>query len=225
MMPRPRSVRARSWFPVLLGLLLLCSSLPARSDRPQVAPERLIEEVRAFYGTLPPDVGFEAPSEAVITALRKVPRPLFVPESQRDKAWENRPLPIGHGQTISQPNVVALMTDLLQIEPGDRVLEVGTGSGYQAAILAEVGAEVYSIEIVEELARSARERLRELGRCPPWRAKRRRVVPGSREATRDTRRAEGAKGDPKGASERGVQSYGRPVCSRNELAMLWRNAG
>ena len=62
-------------------------------------------------------------------------------------------------------------------------------------------------------------------RCPPWRAKRRRVVPGSREATRDTRRAEGAKGDPKGASERGVQSYGRPVCSRNELAMLWRNAG
>ena len=64
-----------------------------------------------------------------------------------------------------------------------------------------------------------------LVRCPPWRAKRRRVVPGSREATRDTRRAEGAKGDPKGASERGVQSYGRPVCSRNELAMLWRNAG
>ena len=64
-----------------------------------------------------------------------------------------------------------------------------------------------------------------LTRCPPWRAKRRRVVPGSREATRDTRRAEGAKGDPKGASERGVQSYGRPVCSRNELAMLWRNAG
>ena len=62
-------------------------------------------------------------------------------------------------------------------------------------------------------------------RCPPWRAKRRRVVPGSREATRDTRRAEGAKGDPKGASERGVQSYGRPVCSSNELAMLWRNAG
>ena len=64
-----------------------------------------------------------------------------------------------------------------------------------------------------------------VSRCPPWRAKRRRVVPGSREATRDTRRAEGAKGDPKGASERGVQSYGRPVCSRNELAMLWRNAG
>ncbi len=69
------------------------------------------------------------------------------------------------------------------------------------------------------------DELEQPDRCPPWRAKRRRVVPGSREATRDTRRAEGAKGDPKGASERGVQSYGRPVCSRNELAMLWRNAG
>ena len=69
------------------------------------------------------------------------------------------------------------------------------------------------------------ELLKEGARQLPWRAKRRRVVPGSREATRDTRRAEGAKGDPKGASERGVQSYGRPVCSRNELAMLWRNAG
>ena len=84
--------------------------------------------------------------------------------------------------------------------------------------------------LVAHTRRSARElsqrfRERAIHRCPPWRAKRRRVVPGSREATRDTRRAEGAKGDPKGASERGVQSYGRPVCSRNELAMLWRNAG
>ena len=76
-------------------------------------------------------------------------------------------------------------------------------------------------EVKAFVADGAKERIR----CPPWRAKRRRVVPGSREATRDTRRAEGAKGDPKGASERGVQSYGRPVCSRNELAMLWRNAG
>ena len=85
------------------------------------------------------------------------------------------------------------------------------------------GALGFILELVDRckatLCRSA------IVRCPPWRAKRRRVVPGSREATRDTRRAEGAKGDPKGASERGVQSYGRPVCSRNELAMLWRNAG
>ena len=72
---------------------------------------------------------------------------------------------------------------------------------------------------------ASHQRMLRFFRCPPWRAKRRRVVPGSREATRDTRRAEGAKGDPKGASERGVQSYGRPVCSRNELAMLRRNAG
>jgi len=159
----PPSVVIRSWFALLPGLLLLCSSLAAGSDRPRGAPEALIGEVRQFYKTLPADIGLEEPSAAVIEALRKVPRPLFVPESQRDKAWENRPLPIGHGQTISQPNVVALMTDLLQIEPGDRVLEVGTGSGYQAAILAEVGAEVYSIEIIEELARSAKERLRKLG--------------------------------------------------------------
>ena len=75
------------------------------------------------------------------------------------------------------------------------------------------------------LARDVREVIDVFLRCPPWRAKRRRVVPGSREATRDARRAEGAKEDPKGASECGVQLYGRPVCSRNELAMLWRNAG
>ncbi len=82
-----------------------------------------------------------------------------------------------------------------------------------------------SIAAQNILSRALRTPLSDYFRCPPWRAKRRRVVPGSREATRDTRRAEGAKGDPKGASERGVQSYGRPVCSRNELAMLWRNAG
>ena len=90
--------------------------------------------------------------------------------------------------------------------------------------------EALVIDWLKEASTSAVARLMGLSwnaidRCPPWRAKRRRVVPGSREATRDTRRAEGAKGDPKGASERGVQSYGRPVCSRNELAMLWRNAG
>ncbi len=87
----------------------------------------------------------------------------------------------------------------------------------------EVGHTVTAEAAIQR--RTAETGLDEFPRCPPWRAKRRRVVPGSREATRDTRRAEGAKGDPKGASERGVQSYGRPVCSRNELAMLWRNAG
>ena len=147
----------------LFLLLLAFQGFTASAAEPSVAPEELLESVREFYRTLPPDIGLEAPSPAVVAALRKVPRPLFVPESERGRAWQNRPLPIGHGQTISQPNVVALMSDLLRIEPGEKVLEVGTGSGYQAAILAEMGARVYSIEIVEPLARQARERLRKLG--------------------------------------------------------------
>lgn len=102
-------------------------------------------------------------SERVLAAMRKVPRDRFVPRDSRLYAWENRPLPIGHGQTISQPFIVALMTDLLELEDDDRVLEVGTGSGYQAAVLAQLAAEVYTIEIVEALAESARARLAELG--------------------------------------------------------------
>lgn len=100
---------------------------------------------------------------AVLAALRKVPRHEFVPEIQRSQAYADHPLPIGHGQTISQPYIVALMSELAQVQKGDRVLEVGTGSGYQAAILAELGAEVYSIEIIQPLARSAAERLKQLG--------------------------------------------------------------
>ncbi len=100
---------------------------------------------------------------AVIAALAEVPRHLFLPEINQDKAYENRPQPIGHGQTISQPYMVAVMTDLAALGPRDRVLEIGTGCGYQAAVLAELAAEVYSIEVVPELARAARERLRNLG--------------------------------------------------------------
>ena len=100
--------------------------------------------------------------ERVLAALRKVPRHELVPESVRDQAYEDRPLPIGHGQTISQPYIVAIMTELAALSPGDRVLEVGTGSGYQAAVLAEIGAEVYSIEIVEPLGQRARRDLSRL---------------------------------------------------------------
>jgi protein-L-isoaspartate(D-aspartate) O-methyltransferase len=99
----------------------------------------------------------------VLDALNKVPRHRFVPERLIDQAYEDHPLPIGGGQTISQPYIVAAMTELLEIVPGDRVLEIGTGSGYQAAVLAELAAEVYSIEIVPELADSARTILGELG--------------------------------------------------------------
>jgi protein-L-isoaspartate(D-aspartate) O-methyltransferase len=95
----------------------------------------------------------------VMAALDRVPRHRFVPEDLEDAAYENRPLPIGYGQTISQPYIVALMTDLLAVEAGDVVFELGTGSGYQAAVLAELGAKVYTVEIVAELAKTAAERL------------------------------------------------------------------
>jgi protein-L-isoaspartate(D-aspartate) O-methyltransferase len=96
-------------------------------------------------------------------ALRKVPRHLFVPPEAEAQAYDDHPLPIGHGQTISQPYIVAFMTEALGLRGGERVLEVGTGSGYQAAVLAEIAAQVYSIEIVEPLAAEAKERLRRLG--------------------------------------------------------------
>jgi protein-L-isoaspartate(D-aspartate) O-methyltransferase len=91
---------------------------------------------------------------AVIEAMNTVPRHEFVPDDLRSEAYENRPLPIGYGQTISQPYIVALMTDLLQPQPEHRVLEIGTGSGYQAAVLSQLVAEVYSIEIIEQLGKS-----------------------------------------------------------------------
>ncbi len=99
----------------------------------------------------------------VLAAMGKVPRHEFVPERWRSQAYEDHPLPIGHGQTISQPFIVAFMTEKLQPAPKDRVLEIGTGSGYQAAVLAELVAEVYSIEIVEDLAKQAAADLRRLG--------------------------------------------------------------
>jgi protein-L-isoaspartate(D-aspartate) O-methyltransferase len=102
-------------------------------------------------------------SDRVMDAMASVPREQFVPPAQRGAAYENRPLPIGSGQTISQPYIVALSTDLLDPGPSDVVLEIGTGSGYQAAVLAKVVARVHSIEIVEPLGREAAERLRTLG--------------------------------------------------------------
>ena len=99
----------------------------------------------------------------VLQAMATVPRHALVPEELRSRAYENRPLPIGHGQTISQPYVVAIMTDLLALQPGDKVLEIGTGSGYQAAVLAELGVRVYSIEIIEPLGELARKNLAALG--------------------------------------------------------------
>jgi protein-L-isoaspartate(D-aspartate) O-methyltransferase len=99
----------------------------------------------------------------VLSAMRKVQRHRFVPEDMKPYAYEDRPLPIGEDQTISQPYIVALMTELLGLKGGEKVLEIGTGSGYQAAILAEIAKEVYTIEIIESLAKTAEERLQKMG--------------------------------------------------------------
>ena len=99
----------------------------------------------------------------VLDAMLKVPRHEFVPPPMVDKAYQNRPLPIGHGQTISQPYIVAIMTDLLDIDPDQRILEIGTGSGYQAAVLAALGTRVWSIEIIPALGKQAKTRLQRLG--------------------------------------------------------------
>jgi len=122
----------------------------------------MVEEIRAMADET---AGYAAGpiSERVLAVMAEVPRHRFVPEGEIYGAYYNNPLPIGHGQTISQPYIVALMTDLLQLDKNDTVLEVGTGSGYQTAILSKLAGKVYSIEIVEPLADRAARLLRELG--------------------------------------------------------------
>lgn len=102
-------------------------------------------------------------NQEVIDAMRHVPRHLFVHESQRNQAYQNNPLPIGHGQTISQPFIVAYMSEMLEIEPGDKVLEIGTGSGYHAAVLSELTPHVFSIEIIKPLGELSANRYEDLG--------------------------------------------------------------
>ena len=144
---------------LLLGTFVL--AVPVLADDADFTALRkdLVDEVRVYAGY----AGDDPFSDVVLEALGRVERHKFVPPGQVRYAYENRPLPIGHGQTISQPYIVALMTDLLEPGKDDVVLEVGTGSGYQAAVLAGLVDHVYSIEIVEALATSARERLRRLG--------------------------------------------------------------
>lgn len=130
-----------------------------RDRETELLLDEIGEEVRATRQW----TGRVALDPRVIAALRAVPRHAFVPEHLRYEACANHPLPIGHGQTISQPYIVALMTDLIAPAPHDVVLEIGTGSGYQAAILAKLVKQVYSVEIVPELARDAALRLQRLG--------------------------------------------------------------
>ena len=127
------------------------------------AKRRLLAEIEQEYRATAEFTGKFEPDARVMRALAAVPRHEFVPTVERLFSYENFPLPIGYGQTISQPYIVALMTDLLEVKEDDTLLEVGTGSGYQAAILAKLAKEVFSLEIVEPLARAARQRLQRLG--------------------------------------------------------------
>ncbi|MGD1096980.1 MAG: protein-L-isoaspartate(D-aspartate) O-methyltransferase [Bryobacteraceae bacterium] len=144
------------WGPVPFVLILGVAVVQAPSAADQYRSRRLVmvrDQIEAR--------GVKSPE--VLEAMRTVRRELFVPEEVRSHAYDDCPLPIGFGQTISQPFIVGLMTELLDPKRNQRVLEIGTGSGYQAAILARIVGEVYSIEIVSELARSAAERLSRLG--------------------------------------------------------------
>jgi protein-L-isoaspartate(D-aspartate) O-methyltransferase len=129
----------------------------------EAARARMVDEIAAMALQIGRDTGRARFSARVMEAMRKVPRHLFVPPDQMAEAYRNHPLPIGSGQTISQPYIVALTTDLIDPKPSDRVLEIGTGSGYQAAVLSELVERVTSVEIVDDLAREARERLGSLG--------------------------------------------------------------
>ena len=123
----------------------------------------MVDAVVVHARAAAPDTGRPELSRAVLEVMAEVPRHEFVPSELRTFAYFDTPLPIGFGKTISQPYIVALMTDLLDVRPGDRILDVGTGLGYQAAVLARLGSMIYSIEIIEELARSATRRLAEQG--------------------------------------------------------------
>jgi protein-L-isoaspartate(D-aspartate) O-methyltransferase len=147
---------------LLLLLSLLSGSVPAEDVSFAAQRAALVDEVRS-YGQLDPPPGKDGLDERVLAALFEVERHRFVSEYLLSEAYANHPLPIGHGQTISQPYIVALMTDLLAPGPDDVVLEVGTGSGYQAAVLAKLVRQVYSIEIIEPLVVAAEARLRNLG--------------------------------------------------------------
>src|SRR5437773_9600237 len=143
-------------FLLLASALLYVSCDPAQTQLADFPAqrERMVKEQIVMRGVV---------EERVLAAMRKVPREEFVPAEFRAESYTDRPLPIGYDQTISQPFIVAFMTEELRPQPIDRVLEIGTGSGYQAAILAELVAEVYSIEIIEPLAKNAEATLQRLG--------------------------------------------------------------
>jgi protein-L-isoaspartate(D-aspartate) O-methyltransferase len=138
-------------------------SATSQQDALDAQRARMLEEIAETVVDTRSETGVASLSDEVSRAMATTPRHEFVPDALRENAYENRPLPIGHGQTISQPYIVALMTELLDVDPQSAVLEIGTGSGYQAAILAELAERVYTIEIIEPLGIEAQRRLERLG--------------------------------------------------------------
>jgi len=149
----------------ILTFFLLLTLLPHCTDAKRVSESSPKGDVKVMHEKMIENQikarGVKDPR--VLSALLKVERHRFVPEEYASSAYSDQPLPIGEGQTISQPYIVALMTELLELKGDEKVLEIGTGSGYQAAVLAELAKEVYTIEIVEPLASSAKKRLLDLG--------------------------------------------------------------
>lgn len=152
-------------YKIILFLLFLSISVFADSMESsyEKARKKMLDVIQRDVRETRGYLGRERLEQKVVDAMGKVKRHAFVLPRSRKYAYENRPLPIGYGQTISQPYIVAIMTDLLDLKPSDRVLEIGTGSGYQAAVLAELVKEVYTIEVIRELGISAAKRLEELG--------------------------------------------------------------
>jgi len=149
---------------VVAALILLLGLAPfsrAQEGDYEQRRQRMVQVIREMEPRTPEAVG--SFQEKVLEAMAEVPRHVFVPRRVRDRAYANRPLPIGRGQTISQPYIVALMTDLLRVDPGDKVFELGTGSGYQAAVLSRLVNEVHSMEIIPELAERAESNLARAG--------------------------------------------------------------
>ncbi|MCI0507492.1 MAG: protein-L-isoaspartate(D-aspartate) O-methyltransferase [Gammaproteobacteria bacterium] len=146
---------------LLIAILAFSALLPA-DDRYTSARQALVKEIISDVQETSIYLDKDALDPRVMDAMAKVPRHEFVPFLQKPYSYQNRPLPIGHGQTISQPYIVAIMTDLLKPKAGDRVLEIGTGSGYQAAILSEIVSEVYTIEIIGALGEQAEEHFKRL---------------------------------------------------------------
>ncbi len=147
----------------LFSLVIALAITPARAGEMAADRADMVQTIEDIAADVTIGTGRRPINRRVLDVMATVPRHAFVPDPLRTYAYTDRPLPIGHGQTISQPYIVALMTDRLEVDADDVVLEIGTGSGYQAAVLSPLTRAVYTIEIVEPLAASARERLAEQG--------------------------------------------------------------